>query len=63
MSTQAQDQEIVPTPFVPLRIPAAAGADGVIELLHPRGHVLRVPSGFDAESLLRILNVLDQGDV
>jgi hypothetical protein len=52
----------LPTPFVALKIPAAAGGDGVIELLHPRGHLLRVPAGFDAESLVRILKVLDQED-
>lgn len=60
MSRQAEGREIVPTPFVSLKLPAAAGPDGVIELLHPRGHVVRVPAGFDAESLLRILEVLDR---
>ena len=60
MSRQPQGREIVPKPFVPLGLPAVAGPDGVIELLHPRGHVVRVPAGFDAESLLRILKVLDQ---
>jgi hypothetical protein len=55
-----------PMPFIPLKISgltglgSLGGAGGVIELLHPRGCVLRVPSTFDSESLLRLLKVLDQ---
>jgi hypothetical protein len=46
-------------PFVPLKIQTRVTLGGVIELLHPRGHLLRVPSEFDAPSLRQILAVLD----
>ncbi|MFV1967972.1 MAG: hypothetical protein ACC628_21315 [Pirellulaceae bacterium] len=56
----ASGQHSDPMPFIPLKISGLAGLGGVIELLHPRGCVLRVPSAFDSESLLRLLKVLDQ---
>ena len=44
--------------FIPVRVSAAAGS--LLELVHPRGHVLRVPAVFDEGSLRQVLNVLDQ---
>jgi hypothetical protein len=43
--------------FVPVRLPFSLG--GSIEVVHPRGYVIRVPSGFDASVLQRILSTLD----
>jgi hypothetical protein len=43
--------------FVPVRLNAAAG--GVLEIVHPRGHVVRVPTVFDKNSLQQVLHVLD----
>ena len=45
--------------FLPLRL--ASGAVGSIELVHPRGHVLRIPAGFDVECLQAVLGLLDRG--
>jgi len=44
--------------FIPVRLQAAAG--GLLEVLHPRGHVVRVPAVFDANSLRQVLDVLDR---
>lgn len=44
--------------FIPVRLNAAPG--GILELVHPRGHVLRVPAVFDEGSLRQVLNVLDR---
>jgi hypothetical protein len=44
--------------LIPLRL--IGGATDPIELVHPRGHVLRLPGSFDAGSLARILRLLDQ---
>ena len=47
--------------FIPVRLGAAAG--GVLEVVHPRGHVVRVPAVFDENSLRQVLHVLDgQGE-
>ena len=43
--------------FVPVRLPFLAEAP--IEVVHPGGLVVRVPTGFDAMSLRRILMTLD----
>jgi hypothetical protein len=43
--------------FVPVRLPFSLGAS--IEVVHPRGYVIRVPSVFDASALQRILATLD----
>jgi hypothetical protein len=51
----------VPTPFVPLKLQAVLGPSSVIELVHPRGHVLRLGGAFEGEALRQILEVLDQG--
>jgi hypothetical protein len=44
--------------FIPVRVSAAAGS--VLEIVHPRGHVLRVPAVFDEGSFRRGLEVIDQ---
>ncbi len=44
--------------FIPVHV--SASASSVLELVHPRGHVLRVPAVFDEGSLRQVLNVLDQ---
>lgn len=47
--------------FIPVRLGAAAG--GVLEVVHPRGHVVRIPAVFDENSLRQVLHVLDgQGE-
>ncbi len=49
--------------FVPVLLPAPAGtndAPAAFELLLPQGRVLRVPASFDADSLRRLLAVLEQ---
>ncbi len=43
--------------FVPVRLNAAAS--GVLEIVHPRGHVVRVPAVFDKNNLQQVLHVLD----
>jgi hypothetical protein len=43
--------------FIPVRLSAAAS--GVLEVVHPRGHVVRVPAVFDEGALGQILDVLD----
>ncbi len=50
-----------PTPFIPLKIKGLMGPGTVIEVVHPRGHLVRIPAAFDGESLHRIFTVLDQG--
>lgn len=44
--------------FIPVRVSAADGR--ALEIVHPRGHVLRVPAIFDESSLRQVLKVLDQ---
>ena len=44
--------------FIPVRLAGAAGS--VLEVVHPRGHVVRVPAGFEESSLEQVLRVLDQ---
>lgn len=44
--------------FVPLKLSAAASS--VIEVVHPRGHLVRVPAVFDAHGLRQLLDILDQ---
>jgi hypothetical protein len=43
--------------FLPVALPFSIGAP--IEIVHPRGHVIRVPAIFDRVALNRILTVLD----
>jgi hypothetical protein len=60
-TTDATEQAENSAVFIPVRLNAAAG--GVLEVVHPRGHVVRVPAIFDEDSLRQVLDVLDgQGD-
>jgi len=45
------------SPFLPLPLPVSLGAP--IEVVHPRGHVVRIPALFDAHVLGRVLATLD----
>lgn len=45
------------SPFLPVALPFSVGAP--IEVVHPRGHVIRIPASFDPVALKRILAVLD----
>lgn len=42
--------------FIPLRLSGASA----MELVHPRGHVLRIPTGFDGDCLTKVLQLLDR---
>ena len=42
---------------MPVSLPLSLGSP--IEIVHPRGHVIRVPAVFDPVALTRILGVLD----
>lgn len=47
--------------FIPVRVQAAGSP---LEVVHPRGHVVRVPAVFDENSLRQVLDVLDRrGDL
>ncbi len=48
--------------FVPVLLPGAAPSEAAasFELLLPQGRLLRVPAGFDADSLRRLLAVLQE---
>jgi hypothetical protein len=43
--------------FLPVDLPFAVA--GPIEVVHPRGHVLRVPAIFDPTVITRILAAID----
>lgn len=43
--------------FIPLRVSTAAGS--LLEVVHPRGYVVRVPAGFDEGTLGQVFDVLD----
>jgi hypothetical protein len=43
--------------FLPVGLPFSVG--GPIEVVHPRGHVIRVPAVFDAAALGRVLLAID----
>ena len=45
------------SPFLPVDIPFSVGAP--IEVVHPRGHVIRVPAIFEASALGQILAAID----
>jgi hypothetical protein len=45
------------SPFLPVGIPVSLGVP--IEVVHPRGHVIRVPAIFDMTALSHILAVID----
>lgn len=42
--------------FIPLRLSGASA----MELVYPRGHVLRIPAGFDGDCLEQVLRLLDR---
>ena len=44
--------------FVPVRLPVFSFSAGLIEVVHPGGCVVRIPPGFDADSLRRVLDTL-----
>lgn len=44
--------------FVPVRVPVFSFSAGLIEVVHPSGCVVRVPPGFDGDSLRRVLDTL-----
>lgn len=56
MAVQRDSQEDR-SPFVPVSLPLSLGSS--IEVVHPHGHVVRVPVIFDPVALQRILAVLD----
>ncbi len=45
--------------FEPIRVLDLATAPSAIELEHRGGHLLRIPAGFDADTLRRLLGVLE----
>ena len=49
---QAEDEPA----FIPVRLPVFS--EGPIEVVHPGGCVVRVPAGFDTDSLRRVLDTL-----
>ena len=53
----ARQDEQASNSFVPVRLPFRT--DAPIEVVHPVGYVVRVPAGFDPQSLRRILATLD----
>lgn len=44
--------------FIPMRLNTPAST--VMEVVHPRGHVVRVPAVFDEKCLRQVLSVLDE---
>lgn len=55
----ASDQQTnqAESPFLALQLPMSLGTP--IEVVHPRGHVVRIPTCFDATALRRVLATLD----
>jgi hypothetical protein len=56
-AVDASNAEYDGSPFVPIHLPFSLG--NVIEVVHPRGYIVRVPAGFDATMLQRILDALE----
>lgn len=54
------DQRTSPDAFVPVRVSFAAP---MIEVIHPRGCVVRVAAGVDVQSLRSVLAALESEDV
>jgi len=54
VTKQADDAAV----FIPVRVSPAT--NGPVEIVHPRGHVVRLPAVFDEISLRQVLNVLDR---
>ena len=59
-STRVRDGEGNEAEFLPVRLPFSLG--GPLEVVHPRGYVIRVPAVFDPGVLRRILGALDASD-
>jgi hypothetical protein len=57
---QADSSETGGSEFVSVRLPFGLGAP--IEVIHPRGYVVRVPAVFDSCVLQRVLIALDLSD-
>lgn len=60
-SSSSRKKQAAPPPvnaaaFIPLRLSGASA----MELIHPRGHVLRIPAGFDGDCLEKVLQLLDR---
>lgn len=53
---QASPPPVNAASFIPLRLSGTSA----LELVHPRGHVLRIPAGFDEEGLVKVLQLLDR---
>lgn len=53
-----QSAEVVPA-FVPIDIPAMSAGNGLLEIVLGCGRVVRVPAGFDADTLRQLLAVLE----
>lgn len=53
---QAVPPPVNPATFIPLRFSGVSA----MELVHPRGHVLRIPAGFDGDCLEKVLQLLDR---
>jgi hypothetical protein len=51
----------VPVQVVPEPEPAAEDSRSALELLLAHGRVLRIPAGFDADTLRRLLALLEEG--
>ena len=47
-----------PAVFIPVRLSPVA--NDLVEIVHPRGHVVRLPAVFDETALRRVLHVLDR---
>lgn len=60
-SLQGKSSKQAPKPssaFIPLRLTGDAAS--ALELMHPRGHVLRIPPGFNPDCLQKVLELLDR---
>lgn len=47
--------------FVPVRVSPATAAAPTLEVVVGPGRVVRVPTGFDADTLRRLLTILEEG--
>jgi len=59
MKKQVAQQHASASPFIPLQL--TGGTTRVMELVHPRGHLLRIPAAFDEDCLHKVLTLLDRG--
>jgi hypothetical protein len=58
MKNQAAQRHASASPFIPLQL--TGGPTRVMELVHPRGHLLRIPAVFDENCLHKVLQLLDR---